>query len=180
MAESELTTIARPYARAAFSKALDRADGMKHWSGMLGLLAFVVADNRVKILLDDPRLTAGGEAGLIVELCGDDLDDRGRNFVHLLAEYGRISLLPHIHTLYELLKANYEKTIDVEVTSAFEVSPEDITRLTEALNRMLQRDVNLAASVDKALIGGVVIRAEDTVIDNSIQGKLDKLNQALI
>jgi len=78
-----------------------------------------------------------------------------------------------------LLKANHEKTMDVAVTSAFEVSDQQKTDLAAALQRMLQRDINIETEVDKSLIGGVVIRAEDTVIDDSVKGRLAKLSQVL-
>lgn len=179
MAEAELTTIARPYARAVFSQALDKSDGLKIWSKALGILAAVVSDTKVAQLLDDPRLTAEAEAALVVDVCGEDLDSNAANFVRLLADNGRISLVPTISDMYELMKSNHEKTMNVEVTSAYEVSDEDKRRLSEVLNKMLQRDVDLHAEVDKSLIGGVIIKAEDTVIDHSVRGKLAKLNQAL-
>ena len=97
----------------------------------------------------------------------------------VLAEYGRLALLPTIAELFELLKANHEKTMDVEVTSAFDVSDQEKTELGEALQRMLQRDINIETEVNKALIGGVVIRAEDTVIDDSVKGRLEKLSMEL-
>lgn len=179
MAESELITIARPYARAAFAQALDEDKGLQAWSKMLQLLSFVASNEKVKELLDNPALTADDGSGLVGGICGDDLDDKGRNFVSLLAEYDRISLLPSISALFELLKANYEKTMKVELTSAFEVSDEDLAKLAEALNKRLQKQVDLEAAVDQSLIGGVIIKAEDMVIDNSVLGKLDKLSQAL-
>ena len=84
-----------------------------------------------------------------------------------------------IYKIFELLKANHEKTMDVEVTSAFEMSDEDGNKLSEALKKRLQREISLTATVDHSLIGGIVVRTEDTVIDNSVRGKLDRLAQVL-
>jgi F-type H+-transporting ATPase subunit delta len=179
MAEAELPTIARPYARAAFSRGLDQTDGLGSWSRMLSLLAAAVSEPIVEEALDNPTLTIEDETSLILQLMGDDLNQDGQNFVSVLAEYGRLALLPTIAELFELLKANHEKTMDVEVTSAFEVSDQEKIELGAALQRMLQRDINIETEVDKLLIGGVVIRAEDTVIDDSVKGRLEKLSLVL-
>ncbi len=179
MAEAELPTIARPYARAAFSRGLDQPDGLGVWSRMLSLLAAAVSEPLVEEALDNPTLTTEDETRLLLELMGDDINQDGQNFVNVLAEYGRLALLPTIAELFELLKANHEKTMTVEVTSAFDVSEQQKTELASALNRMLQRDINVETEVDKSLIGGVVIRAEDTVIDDSVKGRLAKLSQVL-
>tara|TARA_R110002110_G_scaffold149949_3_gene341361 strand:+ start:967 stop:1509 length:543 start_codon:yes stop_codon:yes gene_type:complete len=179
MAEAELSTVARPYARAAFSQGLDEASGLQTWSRMLSLLAAAISDSRVKEALDNPRLTTGQQADLVVDVMGEELNEQGKNFVHVLAEHGRTLLLPQIYVMFELLKANHEKTMDVEITSAFEVEASDLATLTEALKKRLQREVKLTTSVDQTLLGGVLIRAEDTVIDNSVRGKLKKLSTAL-
>ena len=179
MAEAELPTIARPYARAAFSRGLDQTDGLGTWSRMLSLLAAAVSEPIVEEVLDNPTLTTEDETSLILQLMGDGLNQDGQNFVSVLAEYGRLALLPTIAELFELLKANHEKTMDVEVTSAFEVSDQEKIELGAALQRMLQRDINIETKVDKLLIGGVVIRAEDTVIDDSVKGRLEKLSLVL-
>jgi len=179
MAESELTTIARPYARAAFSQGLDEASGLANWSRMLGMLSAAIQDDAVRSTLENPLLTRAQQSELVIEIMGDELSQQGRNFVTVLTENGRISLMVTISGIFELLKANHEKTMDVEVTSAYEVSDEDGNKLSEALKSRLQREVNLTASVDSALIGGIVVRTEDTVIDNSVRGKLDRLAQVL-
>ncbi|MGK0259094.1 MAG: F-type H+-transporting ATPase subunit delta [Candidatus Azotimanducaceae bacterium] len=179
MAEAELPTIARPYARAAFSYALDQSEGLGQWSRMLLLLAGAISEPVVQDALDNPLLTTEEETKLLLQLMGDDLDEAGRNFIGVLAEYDRLALLPTISEMFELLKANHEKTMDVEVTSAFEVSDQEKNELKIALKRMLQREINLETEVDKSLIGGVVIKAEDTVIDDSVRGRLAKLSQAL-
>ncbi|MFP6803346.1 MAG: F0F1 ATP synthase subunit delta [Pseudomonadales bacterium] len=179
MAEAELPTIARPYARAAFSRGLDQTDGLGSWSRMLSLLAAAVSEPKVEEALDNPTLTTEDETSLILQLMGDDLNQDGQNFVSVLAEYGRLALLPTIAELFELLKANHEKTMDVEVTSAFDVSDQEKIELGAALQRMLQRDINIETEVDKLLIGGVIIRAEDMVIDDSVKGRLEKLSLVL-
>jgi len=179
MAEAELTTIARPYARAVFSRAIDEPSGLGSWSRMLGLMAAAASQPIVKKVLDNPMLTTDQETALLSDLLGEELTREGRNFLAVLGEHGRIPLLPQIAELYEHLRAQHEKTMDVTVTSAFEVDEADQRRLVEALKRHLQKDVKLSSSVDPGLLGGVVIRAEDTVIDNSVRGKLAKLSRAL-
>lgn len=179
MAEAELSTVARPYARAAFSYALDHDDGLAQWSRMLAILAAAILDPAADVALDNPVLTTADETSLLEQIMGDELDEHGKNFVSVLAQYGRLSLLPVISEQFELLKSNHEKTMEVEVTSAFEVSEQEKEALSSALHRMLQREVHIETEVDKSLIGGVVIKAEDTVIDDSVKGRLAKLSQVL-
>lgn len=179
MAEAELTTIARPYARAAFARGLDVTGGLGDWSSMLGLLAEAVRQKVVRDALDNPRLTTAQESQLLFDLLGDDINAEGRNFVNILAQYGRLSLLPNISVIFEQLKHQHEKTMDVSVTSAFDVEQADQDKLSEALRRRLQKEINLSTSVDKSLVGGVIVRTEDTVIDDSVRGKLEKLAHVL-
>jgi F-type H+-transporting ATPase subunit delta len=178
MAESELTTIARPYARAAFATAVE-ADQLTQWSTMLGLLAAITSDEKVQSVLENPSLSQEHRAQLLVGVCGDQLDEKSKNFVSLLAEYQRIALLPEIHRLFELLKANHEKTVEVEVISAYEISEADEKKLTDTLMTRLKRDIRITSRVDRSLIGGLIVKTEDSVIDNSISGKFEKLAQAM-
>ncbi len=178
MAESELITIARPYARAAFATAINN-DRLTQWSAMLKLLAAVAKDSKVQSRLDNPAMTQQQRAQFLVGICGDQIDAVGENFISLLAEYKREALLPEIQHLYELLKAHHEKTVDVEVISAFEVSAEDENQLTEALTSRLKRDVKITSRVDRSLIGGLIVRTEDSVIDNTVSGRLAKLTHVM-
>ena len=179
MAEAELPTVARPYARAAFSYALEQADGLSTWSRMLQLLAGAVNEPVVQASLDDPLLTTEDQTRLLDQLMGDDLSVEGGNFLGILAEYDRLTLIPTITEQFELLKANHEKTLDVSVTSAYEISEAEQQNLSSALKNKLQRDINIETEVDQSLIGGVVIKAEDTVIDDTVRGRLERLSHAL-
>lgn len=143
------------------------------------MLSAAIAESAVQQALDNPLLTNEDETQLLLQLMGDDLSEDGRNFVGVLSEYGRLALIPTISLQFELLKSNHEKTLDVEITSAFDVSDEQQNQLADALRTKLQRDINIETEVDQSLIGGVVIRTEDTVIDDSVRGRLAKLSQAL-
>ncbi|MFT7139170.1 MAG: F-type H+-transporting ATPase subunit delta [Sulfitobacter sp.] len=179
MAEAENSTVARPYARAAFSSALDEASGLMTWSRMLNQLAATVSDATVSHGLQDPRLSAEDKAELLIGVMGEELNAHGRNFVHVLSGYKRLALLPEVCRMFEMFRANHEKTMEIQISSAFEVDEADKNILIAALKKNLQRDVSLTTTVDQTLLGGVVIRAEDTVTDHSVRGKLNKLSLAL-
>ncbi|MDO8906931.1 MAG: F0F1 ATP synthase subunit delta [Pseudohongiella sp.] len=176
MAES--ITLARPYANAAFEvAAADNA--LAQWSQMLRTLAAVTSQEKISNLLKSPALTATKQSDALLSVCGDSVSDKGSNMVRLLAENRRLALLPQISELFDTLKAAREKSIDVEVSTAYALSDAVVKSLTAALEKRLDRTVKLHSSVDQQLIGGVVIRAGDTVIDNSVRGKLNKLAESL-
>ena len=118
-------------------------------------------------------------AATVVEVCGDTLLNEGRNFIGVLASNKRLPLLPEISSLFEQYKANQEKTINVDVISAFELSGDTEQSLAEVLSKKLEREVKVDSSVDPSLIGGVLIRAGDLVIDGSVRGRLNKLAEAM-
>jgi F-type H+-transporting ATPase subunit delta len=175
---AELSTLARPYAKAAFQVAVQ--DGtLESWSKMLALSAAVSVDATVSVMLADPSLSSEQLASTFLGVCGDEIDSKGSNFVYLLTENKRIRLLPEISEQFNALKANQEKTIDVEVTTAYELSSDTLAKLTQSLKNKLECDVKLNTNVDQSLIGGAVIRAGDTVIDSSVRGKLVKLAESM-
>jgi F-type H+-transporting ATPase subunit delta len=175
---AELTTLARPYAKAAFEHARAQQQ-LTNWSAMLGLAAAVSQDDTVQRMLKAPRLTSAEKAAAFIEVCGDEFNAQVRNFIQVLAENERLLLLPEIDALFELYKSEQEKSVDVEVTSAFALSAEQQDKLAKVLSARLSREVRLHAAEDPALIGGVVIRAGDLVIDGSVRGKIAKLAEAL-
>lgn len=175
---AQLTTLARPYARAAFETATQ--DGqLQAWSSMLGLLGNLMLTPKVAEFLSAPARNTGAQAQTLIDLCGSELDSKGQNFVLVLSANKRLPLLPEISVIFEGLKAEHEKTVDVDVISAFSMDSAALTNLAAALKRRLNREVKLNTSVDKSLIGGLVVRAGDLVIDGSVRGKLNKLAETL-
>ena len=174
---AELSTLARPYARAAFEYAVN-AD-LDAWSNQLALVAAVAQAEKMVKVLSSPSLTSKQQAQHFVDVCGDELSGQAKNFIGVLAENKRLALLPEISALYEQFKANREKSVDVEVATAFELDAAIQEKLATALSTTLEREVTVQTTIDKNLLGGVVIRAADVVIDGSIRGRLNKLAEAM-
>ena len=175
---AELTTLARPYAKAVFEYANGKGK-LGKWSEMLGVAAAVAGEEPVAKLLSSPALTTAQQAQSFVEICGDALNDQAQGFINVLSENKRLTLLPEISVLFESLKAELESSVDVEIISAFELDTATTDKLAKALTTTLKREVSITTSVDNSLIGGVVVRAGDTVIDDSVRGKLHKLAEAM-
>ena len=97
----------------------------------------------------------------------------------MLRENGKLQLLPEISALYNELRANAEGTIDASVVSAFPLEKAQVNKLAKMLKKELNRDVNIEATVDPSIIGGVIIRAGDRVIDGSVAGSLQNLTSYL-
>lgn len=175
---AELTTLARPYAKAAFDQA-KAENALASWSKSLALLVAIAEHAHVLALFSSPSLTSEQKSDALIELTGDELSAHQQNFIRILSENNRLGLLKNIYELFELYKANQEKSVDVEVQSAYEISPELSASLITSLTKKLDRAVNLNTIINRDLIGGVVIRAGDTVIDGSVRGRLAKLTEAL-
>ena len=171
-------TAARPYAQAVFELAREEG-GFGPWSGALHLLKTVVADPSMKSLLANPTLKAAFLADFVLDICGDHLTDEGRSFVRVLAGAGRLPLAPQIAALYEQLRIAAEGVIEVELHSAYTLEEADRQHMAEAMTKRLGKKITITATVDKNLIGGVVIRAGDAVIDASVRGRLRQLGNLL-
>jgi F-type H+-transporting ATPase subunit delta len=175
---ADQTTIARPYAKAAFAEA--RADSMLDaWSGALHTAAQVVVDPRVHSLLGDPHVTPEQLAKLVLDIAGATLGAHGRNFVQTLAESRRLDCLPEIAALFDSYKDEAEGIADVTVTSAAPLDAKQQQTLTAALTRRLKREVRLHCTTDPQLLGGAVLRSGDLVIDGSVRGRLERIANEL-
>ena len=175
---AEISTLARPYAKAAFEHALGQG-ALDNWSGQLATAAAVAADENVARVLDNPALTSEQQANTLNEVCGDSTGAELKNFVGILSANKRLGLLPEIYRQFELYKADQEKAVDVEVISAFDLPEATVGKLADALGKKLEREIKVSSTTDRDLLGGVLIRAGDTVIDGSVRGRLNKLAEAM-
>lgn len=175
---AENATLARPYANAAFDLAKANRS-LPRWSRMLGLLGAAVQTAEVRELIGMPSLGNEVKAHRLIDLAGDELDDRGRRFVHVLAENKRLELLPEIAAQYELRKAEAERVREVEIVAAAQPTDTQIEAYKEGLAKRFEQQVSVTVRIDPSLLGGAVLRAGDTVIDGSVRGRLARLADGL-
>ena len=176
MAES--LTIARPYAEAAFSIARETRT-LQSWSDALARLASYIGSPYIARLLGNPRLTEAQVASIIADAAAP-LTGEQRNFVQLLAENDRLSVLSEIATQYEHLRNAHEGVLDVQITSAYPLNDAQLADVVDALREKFGKQVKADVTVNPDLIGGVSIRVGDEVIDASVRGKLAQLASALM
>jgi F-type H+-transporting ATPase subunit delta len=171
---TDKTTIARPYARAAFAVAQARGF-LPAWSDALHTAASVVADPRVANLLGNPHVSAKRLAELVIDIGGGKLGGEWDELMLALAQNGRLAVLAQIATLFDALKDEAQGVVDVTVTAATALDAKQQDTLSRALARRLKREVRLHTEVDATLIGGAVIRAGDLVIDGSLRTRLERM-----
>jgi F-type H+-transporting ATPase subunit delta len=175
---SEVITIARPYAQAAFEEAQKQAD-LKGWSETLISLAETISHPEVNSVITSPSVAQVQLESLMDALMGNQATTQQRNFVRILVDNQRLLLLPEIVALFEALRADAEKTVNALVESAFELSAEQQEKIKTSLKARMGREIKLVCKVNKELLGGVVIRAGDKVIDGSARTRLSEMANAL-
>jgi ATP synthase, F1 delta subunit len=174
---SEVITVARPYAKAAFDVAVEQK-AMDKWLAMLAFATEVAKNDAMQSLLTG-SMAADKLGELFVQICGEQLDQQGQNLIKVMAENGRLSVLPAVLEEFITLKSELDKQLDAEVCSAEPLSDADIAKLKASLEKRYGKTVNLSFKVEPSLMAGLVIKAGDEVIDASVRSKLNRLAEAL-
>jgi len=175
---AEISTIARPYAVAAFSLGKQRNELAK-WSEMLGFAAAVASDAQMQAYIQDPKVISAELEASFLAICGDRLNEHGQNMIKVLVEYDRMSVLPAISIAFEALKAEAEGMLDAQIIAAAKPSAAEIADLVKRLELKFGKKIEASVSVDAELIGGIKITVGDTVIDASVKGQLQNLAYSL-
>lgn len=175
---AEASTIARPYAEAVF-KLADAEGKLAEWSSVLANIAAVAADERIRVAVGDPNLSAAKVAGLFISVLSGKLSGDAENLVRVLAENGRLDVLAEIRTQYEILRNEREGIVEAEVHTAFDLEDAQLADLVARLEKKTGRKVKASVRVDKNLIAGVRVVLGDKVIDGSARAQLAALENAL-
>lgn len=174
---SELTTIARPYAKAVYDLAVEKNE-LVLWTEMLFFAAEVCHNETISEFIHGVN-SPDKLAEIFLSVCDEQLNVFGQNLIKVMAENGRLALLPEVYVQFMAFRHEYEKQIDVEVISAVVLNKAQQNAIASKLEARLERKVKLNCSVDETLIAGVVIRAGDLIIDNSVSGSVRRLGDAL-
>ncbi len=175
---SSLTTLARPYAKAAFELARSD-DNLAAWDDMLSAAAVVTADETMANWLHSPHSVPEKAVEVIVEAIGGDVDPRFKGYLGVLADNDRLPLYGEISRLFRQLRAEAEKRLQVRVVSAVSLQDSEAERMRVALAKRFDRDITLDNEVNPDVLGGAIIYAGDQVIDGSLLGRLRRLEASL-
>lgn len=172
----DLRSLARPYAKAAFTYAKDHHQ-LTHWSFALSALAGGMSNTQVMAALANPQIDTQKLLSTLTDIIDQYFLDKVAltNLVKLLIEKQRLALLPTVFNLFEDYRAIYEKTIEACVYSVYPLSLEQQTQLAAALKIRFQREVTIRFKQDDTIIGGIVIQVGDHVIDGSVKNTLKNL-----
>ena len=174
---SEVTTIARPYAKAAFDFAVEQK-AVDSWLSMLLFAAEVSKDDTVQQLIHS-SMAPEQLAQLFNQICGEQLNEQGQNLIRVMAENGRLSVLPAVVAEFSALTAELDKDLEAQITSATALSEAEKAKIQKSLEARYQRTVRLTCQLDPSLMAGLVIKIGDDIIDASVRSKLNRLAEAL-
>lgn len=174
---SELSTVARPYAKAAFDFALEQGQ-LDKWQAMLQFSAQVVENEQMANFIES-SLASGQISDTFINVCGEQLDQYGQNLIRVMAENRRLAVLPAVLSGFLALRADYDAIKEVKVVSATRLTDAQEAKIASAMEKRLGTKVRITSSQDNSLIAGVIIRYDDIVIDGSSRGQLNRLSQEL-
>jgi len=173
------TTASRRYAEAAFELAV-RDDAIDAWAADLAKAAQLVGDERVARIVDNPSRPFAERREILDRLLNRRIKPPARRLVALLAERGRLDLLPDIASEYNELLKRRRGIVTAIVTSAAPLTKEESRALEVRLHAMTGATVELEPRIDEGLIGGLTVRIGDRLLDGSVRGRLERLRERLI
>ncbi|WP_037587041.1 F0F1 ATP synthase subunit delta [Stenoxybacter acetivorans] len=177
---AEFATVARPYAKALFNLAQEK-NQLESWLGELKILAQVVSQPKVTALIDAPEIGYAAKADTIVSLLDNPAAGKEvKNFVYILAENKRLSVLPEVYTQYQDLALSRNHTKIATVYTAYQMNTAQFAEVVQDLEARFQTKLQATQVVEPGLIGGLKVEVGDQVLDLSIQGRLRSLYSAMM
>lgn len=175
---TELATLARPYAVAAYKRAKETASTEK-WSQTLSLLTALMDDETVAAAATNPKISREQFTRSFLDLCAGQLDSESENFVRLLVSNRRLHLLRPISQQFEEYRADEEGYVKAFLNTAYFLEDGQIKQLEDVLTKTLGKFPRMEITIDQSLIGGVWIKAGDRVIDATVRGQIQRLAKTL-
>ncbi len=170
---------ARRYAEAAFEVAT-RDDTIGAWRSELGLAAALVGDPRATDVLANPAIPVERRAEVVRDMLGDRLSTPVQNLIQLMLRRGRIEDVPRVDAEFRRLDDRRQGITNATAVSATELTSDEVRALTARLEQSTGGRIALQVEVDPDLLGGIVVRVGDRMIDGSVRGRLERLRNQLI
>lgn len=177
---AECATVVRPYAKAIYQLALEKKQ-LQPWLQQIALLSKVIAEPKVESLLRLPAKGKEDQAKILLDIVASEkLDPLVQNFVTVLAQNGRLFLMPLVFEEYQRLVLSEDRTQQAVIYSAFPLEGKELDDLVSRLEKKLNTKLQARVVLDPGVIGGVKIEFGDQVLDMSIQSDLNALYAAMV
>lgn len=173
------SSAAKRYAQAVFSLGKERGT-LDAWQSDLALLANIVADGRIANYLANPSVTADRKIEALTSTLDTNVQPETRNLARVLVERDRMDLVPEIRELFDDQVRAERGIAEAVVTTAERLTPDEQDLVREKLETMTGLRIELAMKIDPEIIGGIIVRIGDQVIDGSVRNKLEKLRSRLV
>jgi|TARA_B100000902_G_scaffold27403_1_gene32986 F-type H+-transporting ATPase subunit delta len=175
---AEISTIARPYAVAIFNLAKEEKS-LSDWSDMLALMSSIVENEDIKLFIQDSKVLDSDREKVLLDICGNQINNSGKNLIKLLVEYKRLLILSEITLVFESLKADDEGAMEAQIIMAEKPDKKMVENLINSLEKRFNKKIEGKVVIDKNIIGGTKIIVGDSVIDASVREQLDNLAYTL-
>lgn len=171
------TTVARRYGQAVFEIARDSGN-FESWEGDLSILNAIMSDPVTRGFLESPKTPAADKRALL-DKAMENAQPEARRLTDLLLERRRLASVPEIYEQYQSLLLQEKGIVVADVTTAVPLDAAAETMIQKQLSQLIGKDVELRTNVDPALIGGMVARIGDNLIDGSVSNQLRRLHERL-
>ena len=175
---AEISTIARPYAVAIFNLAKEEKS-LSDWSDMLALMSSIVENEDIKLFIQDSKVLDIDREKVLLDICGNQINNSGKNLIKLLVEYKRLLILSEITLVFESLKADDEGAMEAQIIMAEKPDEKMVENLINSLEKRFDKKIEGKVVIDKSIVGGTKIIVGDSVIDASVREQLDNLAYTL-
>ena len=171
---AEISTIARPYAVAIFNLAKEEKS-LSDWSDMLAIMSSIVENKDIKLFIQDSKVLDVDREKVLLDICGNQINNSGKNLIKLLVEYKRLLILSEITLVFESLKADDEGAMEAQIIMAEKPDEKMVENLINSLEKRFDKKIEGKVVIDKSIVGGTKIIVGDSVIDASVREQLDNL-----
>lgn len=178
---SDALTIARPYARAVYERALETGT-VEDWQQFLQLAGSIYGREDVAMRMGIPGFTQSVSAWLnelLKQSRGEGLKKEEKNFMALLDEFDRFSFAPEINQVFSEMRREEQQKLFAEIQSAEPLSDEQVTEIVDSLSKRFGKEVESRVEVDPSLLAGLRIKIDNQVIDNTAEGRLQRFARLL-
>ncbi|WP_130805734.1 F0F1 ATP synthase subunit delta [Senegalia massiliensis] len=171
--------VSKRYAEALFEVALEQENLEKFKEEIIGVSDIFESEKELKIVFEHPKLSTDEKKDILDNLFKDRISEEVLNFLYIIVDKGREKYISDIKDEYIVLFNKEYGIVEGKAITAIEMTQEKLERLEKELSKKLNKTIKLENKVDSTVLGGVLVKIGDKVIDSSVKGTIDEMSRQL-